>query len=245
MNYKVLQKYVLLEQNKELSLALDCKTRWSSMYEMIERFMSLKKCISKALLDLAVEHDISAAEILFLKELKCALEPIKLAVDALSPKDATLLTAERIFQFLFFELKKRKSNLAEDLLCSVKNRAQQRRQHDMVNLIRYLQNPNLSIHDKHYANDISLLGSSTKDGFVKMATTLFCRLFWENDSNKGRGQDENEEIGLANNTNKNQEHKSLLQRLQTLIKHSTNSTPTQFETFVDDRSLVSQLQTVI
>ena len=36
---EVLQKYVLLEQNKELSLVLDCKTRWSSMYEMVERFI--------------------------------------------------------------------------------------------------------------------------------------------------------------------------------------------------------------
>ena len=52
MKSKLLQKYVLLEQNKELSLVLDCKTRWSSMYEMIERFICLKKCISKALLDL-------------------------------------------------------------------------------------------------------------------------------------------------------------------------------------------------
>ena len=32
---EVLQKYVLV-QNKELSLVLDCKSRWSSMYEMIE-----------------------------------------------------------------------------------------------------------------------------------------------------------------------------------------------------------------
>ena len=86
------------------------------------------------------------------------------------------MTAEGIFQFLLFELKKRKSSLAEDLLCSMKNRMQQRRQHDMVNLIRYLQNPNLSIHDEHYADDISLLGSNTKDGFLKTATTLFCRL---------------------------------------------------------------------
>ena len=30
----VLQKYVLLEQNKELSFVLDCKTRWNSMYEI-------------------------------------------------------------------------------------------------------------------------------------------------------------------------------------------------------------------
>ena len=109
----------------------------------------LKKRISKDLLDLLIEHNISTAEILFLNELKCALEPIKLAVDASCHKDATLLTAEGIFQFLFFLtktityntmklLKKRKSSLAEDLLCSVKNCIQQRQQHDMVNLIRYL-----------------------------------------------------------------------------------------------------------
>ena len=40
---KVLQKYVLLEQNKELSFVLDCKTCWSSMYEMVEKFICPKK----------------------------------------------------------------------------------------------------------------------------------------------------------------------------------------------------------
>ena len=182
MKNEVLQKYVLLEQNKELSLVLDCKTRWSSMYKMIERFICLIKCISKALLDLSIVHDISRAELLFLSERKCALEITKLAVNALYCKDKILLTAEGIFRFLFFELKKRKSSLAEYLLCCVKNCIQQRRQHDMVNLIRYFQNPNLSIHDEHYADGISLLGSNTKDGVVKTATTLFCRLFWESDS---------------------------------------------------------------
>ena len=97
MKNEVLQKYVLLEQNKELSLVLDCKTRWSSMSDMIERFKCLKKCISKALLDLSIEHDISTAKFLFLNELKCALEPIRLASDVLCCKDATLLTAEGIY----------------------------------------------------------------------------------------------------------------------------------------------------
>ena len=115
----VLQKYVLLEQNKELSLVLDCKTRWSSMYEMIERFILLKKCISKALLDLSIEDDMSAAEFSFVNELKCALEPMKLAVEALCRKDATLLTAEGIFQFLFLELKhgQRKGSQALSKIC--------------------------------------------------------------------------------------------------------------------------------
>ena len=139
MKNEVLQKYVLLEQNKEFSLVLDYKTRWSSTYEMIERFICLKKCISKTLLDLSIKHDnISTAEFLFLNELECALERIKLATDALYRKNATLWTAEGIFQFLFLELKKRKSSLAEDLLCFLKKRIQQRRQNDMVNLICYL-----------------------------------------------------------------------------------------------------------
>ena len=80
---------------------------------------------------------------------------------------------------------------------------------------------------------------------MKTATTLFCGLYWKNSTNEGKGQDKSEDIELANNTNKNQEHESLLQRLQTYIEHSTNFTPTQLEAFVDDRSQVSQLQTVI
>ena len=103
---KVLQKYVLLEQNKRLSLVLDCKTCWSSMYEMVERFICLKKCKMKALLDLSIEHGISTTEFLFLNELKCALESIKLAVEALCLKDATLLMAEGVFQFYLWSWKR-------------------------------------------------------------------------------------------------------------------------------------------
>ena len=115
----------------------------------------------------------------------------------------------------------------------------------MVNLIRYLQNPNLSIHDEHYAEGISLLGSIIKEGFVKTATTLLCRLFCENDSDEGKGQNDNEGIELANNTYKNQEHQNLFQRLQTHIERCTNSIHTQLETFVDDKSQVIRFQTVV
>ena len=175
---EALQKYVLLEQNKELSLVLDCKIRWSSMNEMVERFIYLKKCISKALLDLSIEHSISTTEFSFLNELKCALEPIKLAVKALCRKDATLLSAEGVFQFLFVELEKRKLSLAEDLLCAVKNRVQQRRQHEVVNLLRYLQNPNSSVYNEHYADEIPSCSNSEED-FVKTATTYFAVCFGE------------------------------------------------------------------
>ena len=191
------------------------------MYEMIERFILLKQCISKALLDLSIEHYISA-EFLFLNELKCALEPMKPAVEALCRKDATLLTAEGIFQFLFLELKKRKSSLAKDI-CALKNHLQQRRQHDVVNLMCYLQKPN-SLTDlcEYYADDIDdiPLSSNTKEGFLKTATTLICRLFCEDDSNEAESQDEieSEALELDNDPNNNQIDENLFERLQAHIE---------------------------
>ena len=158
-------------------------------------------------------------------------------------KDATLLTSESVFQFLFVKLEKRKSSLAEDLLCAVKNRVQQRRQHEVVNLSRYLQNPNSSICNEHYADKIPSC-SNSEEGFVKTATTLFCyHLFWGSDSNKSKSQDEKEVIELASNNQKDESH---FKKLQTHIEHFTNSTLTQqLKTIVDDRPQVSQLQIVI
>ena len=51
-NDKVLQKYVKEEFGKELSLALDSKTRWNSLVSMIQSFVKLKYCIKKSLIDL-------------------------------------------------------------------------------------------------------------------------------------------------------------------------------------------------
>ena len=68
-------------------------------------------------------------------------------------------------------------------------------------------------------------------------------MFWGSDSNKAKSQDKNEVIELTSN---NQKDENLFKRLQTHIKHSTNSTLTQqLRTIVDDRRQVSQLQTVI
>ena len=51
-NNAVLQKYVKEEKGSELSLILDCKIRWNSLLSMLERFLALKTCIQKALIDL-------------------------------------------------------------------------------------------------------------------------------------------------------------------------------------------------
>ena len=115
----------------------------------------------------------------------------------------------------------------------------------------YLTDDAFSVKAKHFNKVFTsilalffLLRIANKSHFYA-ATALFFHLFWENDSIEEKGQNENEDIQLANSTNKNQEHDSLFKRLQTHIEHSTNSTPAQLETFVDDRSQVSQFQTVI
>ncbi|GBN53773.1 hypothetical protein AVEN_212-1 [Araneus ventricosus] len=47
-----LQKYVKEDTGKELSLILDCRTRWNSLLAMIESFRKLKVCIDKAMIDI-------------------------------------------------------------------------------------------------------------------------------------------------------------------------------------------------
>jgi len=64
-----------------------------ALFEMIDTFRLLKRCIIKALLDLSTAIDISETEFALLDDLKCVLEPVKLAVEALCRRDAILLTA--------------------------------------------------------------------------------------------------------------------------------------------------------
>jgi hypothetical protein len=37
---------------REISLKLNCETRWCSLYDMVERFLKLKTCVTLALLEL-------------------------------------------------------------------------------------------------------------------------------------------------------------------------------------------------
>ena len=44
-----MQKYVLEEFRKEISVELGIVTRWNSLVPMIEKFVKLQKCIKKAI----------------------------------------------------------------------------------------------------------------------------------------------------------------------------------------------------
>ncbi|GBM11906.1 hypothetical protein AVEN_209610-1 [Araneus ventricosus] len=54
--YDMYLQYVKEDTGKELSLSLDCRTRWNSLLAMIERFHKLKVCIDKDLIHIVSDN---------------------------------------------------------------------------------------------------------------------------------------------------------------------------------------------
>lgn len=136
-----LQKYVIEETGKELALLLDCRTRWNSLLNMLERFYKLKNCVDKALIDIKSEIKFSDSEWSSIKNLVESLEPFKLAVEALCRREATLLTAETSLKFILDKLDKQSSCLSVQLSEALRMRINGRRSTVMTGILVYLCNP--------------------------------------------------------------------------------------------------------
>lgn len=104
-NDDILQKYTKEEFGKEMQLLIDLKTRWNSLYIMLERFRKLKNSIRKSLIDLNCIISFEEEEWNMINVLVTTLEPIQLAAEALCRKDATLLTADTTNLFMINNLR--------------------------------------------------------------------------------------------------------------------------------------------
>lgn len=140
----VLQNHVKAKLGKELSLLLDCRTRWSSTEVMLARFISLYDSIILALADINSTEQLGDDEIALLKDLMNALEPLKLAVNELSKRDSNLLTCEGVLVFTLKELKAQDSEIARELYTALKMRILQRRNTDLVSVLKYLKSKDLT-----------------------------------------------------------------------------------------------------
>jgi len=141
-----LQKYVQEEYGKKLELILDCKTRWNSLLNMLERFYNLRLCISKALIDIKSEIYFTDEEWSKINDLKLCLEPVKLGVEVICRRDSTLITTETTLRFILEKLDKQSTLLSTDLATAFRKRITQRRT-DLSGTLIYLQNPNKFEHD--------------------------------------------------------------------------------------------------
>lgn len=137
----ILSKYVMADHdNKDLKLILDCKTRWSSMADMITRFLKIKDSVSKALIDLKSDIQFNDAELLILTELADSLAVIKATVEVLCQRDANLITAVTAIKFMLKKLQEDSSSIGTQLANSLESRIKQRLT-NLTGILLYLHSP--------------------------------------------------------------------------------------------------------
>lgn len=103
---EILQKYVVADSNTEMKLILDCRTRWSSLFAMLERFIKIYPSIKKALIDLDEEQMLDQIDISLINRVIKVLGPIKMAVDKLCRVENNLYDTSLIIEKLFEILSK-------------------------------------------------------------------------------------------------------------------------------------------
>lgn len=92
----VLQKHIEAVFKKQLSLVLDCKTRWNSIEAMLDRFVLVHGPVKAALVELNYQAFADKIDKFMptLKDLLQSLQPVKMAVESLSGSNNNLLASE-------------------------------------------------------------------------------------------------------------------------------------------------------
>ena len=110
-------------------------------------------------------------------------------------RDANLLTAEAAFQFAFKELRKNDSDISTEIYNSLVSRIKERRQVNVVSLLKFLHNPGAL--SEHQEDEFFKMPSKT--ALVNTAKALMVRLFntsAEEDEESESDQDGEEESSL-------------------------------------------------
>ena len=134
---RVLQKYSTAQFNKEYKLILDCRTRWSRLCDMLDRFYMLKDCILKAQIDLQDEK-VEKQDFVLIKELVDVLIPIKTAVEVLCRRDSNLVKADGALCALLDYLAAQDTGVARLLKEKLIVRLKERRM-KLTDALKYLQ----------------------------------------------------------------------------------------------------------
>ena len=106
-----LQDYVKDKFNKELSLQLDCRSKWNSLPSMLRKFFLLKDCITPALRVVRSIDTFSEDEWAVISNLVEALSPLEVVLKGICSEDATLIKAEYSIAFVMKKLVNQKSIL--------------------------------------------------------------------------------------------------------------------------------------
>ncbi|GBM74952.1 hypothetical protein AVEN_18680-1 [Araneus ventricosus] len=119
-------------------VCLDTKTRWNSFLAVLERFLKIKSTISKALIVIKEKQILANVEVETLSAIVAGLKPVKIYLEKLFSRSATLVTAEGLFVFIIGELDQQNSEFPKNMKCSLVYRISERRNVSLVGLMQYL-----------------------------------------------------------------------------------------------------------
>ena len=169
-----LQRYVVESTGKEYVLFLDCKTRWSSLLEMLKRFFHLRKEIECATICIDKVFEFSVEDMVVIEDLIKALDPIKAAIEALGAEDSDLIKSEKIIKFVLQKLLSLNTAISKRLHQAFIKRVEQRRNTGFIHLIEYLKNPSfIKNSNDHMGEKIQ------KKVILRFAMDMLGRLFPE------------------------------------------------------------------
>ncbi|GFU93267.1 uncharacterized protein TNCV_1859981 [Trichonephila clavipes] len=105
---------------------------------MLERFLEIKSAILKALIDFKEEQRMANLEFETVTRIVAGLWPVKIGLEKLCSRSATLLTTEGIFSSITGELKKQNSEFAKNVKYYLIQRINERRKVNSMGLKQYL-----------------------------------------------------------------------------------------------------------
>ena len=162
------KKNVLETYGKELTLILDCKTRWNSVLPMLERFFELKSIIKSTMLELNYDYDDNI-EVQIFEIIQC-LKPVQETIKQLSSATCDLMIAEATCIYLLTALENLSSEVGLKLFNSMKKRIEERRNIELISTMIFL-------HSGEYPHDNQFFEYSTKSTIHKKIKQLHLRLF--------------------------------------------------------------------
>ena len=173
-NDDYLQKLIIENHGREISLKTDMKIRWNSTKDMIRRFLQLLPEIKYATSMSGKDWEFKEAEIKQLRDLDQALEPLECAIKQLGSSGINLIGAEMVYENTWNDFQRLDSPIARQLEQSFKKRLLERRPANLVHLILFLENPSYWDKEKDFFGE-----TIRKSQIKKLASDLVRRLFPE------------------------------------------------------------------